>query len=158
MSLKLHSDPESSSSSRYCGELAHRVSSLFPPLKSLPRPPKNIVINNTVTGFFKIRVLLISTLFLVSMTACETMEPGEPLIPVGDEQPGPGLFTGESGEFKFTPGNNESVNEVPEPKPEIDDLDLQEMSEMLAQKIEELERQKQELEQLKLRVDKKLQD
>ncbi|MEE8366022.1 MAG: hypothetical protein V3R76_09550 [Gammaproteobacteria bacterium] len=116
--------------------------------------PKNYI----VTGFLKVRLLLISALILVSMTACESIQPGEPLIPVGDEQPGPGLFSGEDGEFKFNRDNNPPTNENSGPKQEIDNLDLQETSELLAQKIKELEQQKKELELLKLKVDKKLQD
>ena len=91
------------------------------------------------------------------MTACESV-PGDPLIPVGDEQPGPGLFSGESGEFKFGSDANQPANEEPERKQEVDNLDLQQTSEILDQKIKELEQQKLELELLKLQVDKKLQE
>ena len=101
---------------------------------------------------------MITALILASMTACETMQPGDPLIPVGEETPGPGLFSGESGEFKYSRDNNASANENPEPKQEVDDLDLQQTSEMLDQKIKELEQQRIELELLKLQVDKKLQE
>jgi len=101
---------------------------------------------------------LITALILASMTACETMQPGDPLIPVGEETPGPGLFSGESGEFKYGSEASQPANENPEPKQEVEDLDLQQTSEMLDQKIKELEQQRIELELLKLQVDKKLQE
>lgn len=109
-------------------------------------------------GFPRLRLLLFSAFIIVSMAACESIQPGEPLIPAGDEKPGPGLFSGEAGEFKMNSDNNLSTSESSELKQGLDELDLKQTSEQLGKKIKVMEKQMRELEKLKLEVDKILQN
>jgi len=106
----------------------------------------------------KVRLLVFSAIILTSIIACESLEPGEPLLPADEVKPGPGLFSGESGEIKITTGNDQPANENLESYQEDEDLDLQQTSALLDEKIKQLEQQKKELEILKRKVDKKIQN
>ena len=127
-------------------------------ISSLPDSENTVKIKNITPVFTKLRYLIASALILISTATCQSIEPGEPLIPAGDEMPGPGLFSGESGEFKFNSNVSQPANESTELIQEVENLDLLETSKILEQKIKELEKQKKELELLMLKVDEKLQD
>lgn len=102
--------------------------------------------------------LSIFVVFVAILSGCAgSIEQGDPLIPVGDETTGPGLFTGESGVFYVVGGDSKQLARTSHTTPK--DLSIQTLqgtSEILEQKIQELEQQQKELEELKREVNKKL--
>ena len=93
-------------------------------------------------------------------TAAETFE----LLPADEMKPGPGLFSGDKGGFVIVGGDKKSksvaknTSSITSPKStkSVSNMDLQETSNVLDEKIRQLERDQRELEQLKSEVDKKL--
>lgn len=97
-------------------------------------------------------------------TTGETFE----LLPADEMKSGPGLFSGEKGGFviiggdkkKTTSATSNTTSVAPtgttRSTKSIGNMDLQETSKVLDEKIKQLERDQAELEKLKSEVDKKL--
>lgn len=98
-----------------------------------------------------------------TIAGCATsQDAGDELLPADEMLQGPGLFSGEDGSFNIITLNKDgtyksaktpSAENTPQ---DISNEDLQGTSDILDQKIQELEQQQEELEQLKREVKKKL--
>ena len=114
--------------------------------------------NNKSVHFPKLFVILI---FSILVTACSSSLPrSEPLESADDFKQGPGLFSGEKGGFYAVGGDKrakqETVASPTSSTKSVSDMDLNETSKVLDDKIRQLQRDQMELELLKREVDKKL--
>ena len=84
------------------------------------------------------------------------------LIPADEMMQGPGVFSGEKGAFYVIGGDKkakpQTVNTVRPVTKSVSNMDLNETSKVLDDKIKQLQRDQMELELLKREVDKKLQN
>ena len=118
--------------------------------------------NNMVLHFLKLFTFLV---FPILITACSSLLPtSEPLESADDFKQGPGFFSGAKGGFyalrddkkqqEFVDQQNSSVTSYQKP---VANMNLNETSKMLDDKIKQLEKDQIELELLKRAVDKKIQ-
>lgn len=110
-------------------------------------------------------ILFATAVFVASVTSCASLEPGEALQPSDEMLEGPGLFSGNDGEFSIIDLKkdraDEQVNKGGDAQAASRDIakeDLQGTSDILDEKLIELEQQKQELEALKREVKKKIEE
>lgn len=83
------------------------------------------------------------------------------LLPADDIKQGPGIFSGEKGGFFIVKASNKKPSEVTaettDAKKSVSNMNLDKTSKILEDRIKQLEKDKLELELLKLQVDKKIQ-
>lgn len=101
------------------------------------------------------------SILLLSITACSHVKSTSEPVEFNDDIKGPGFFSGSKGGFylfnkdtdkKNRPNHNANTRQI---KP-VNEMSLKESSEELEERIQQLERDKIELELLKRRIDKKL--
>ena len=109
-------------------------------------------------------ILIAASVFIASMMGCAmSLEPGEELQSSDEMLEGPGIFSGEDGAFNIITLKKDGTYQRKEKSMPEDgassDLakqDLQGTSDILDEKILELEKQQEELEALKREVKKKI--
>ena len=124
--------------------------------------------SNNSNGFQVVNVAKIFTLtILLSGCSSSLLSSGGSeslaLLPADDMKQGPGVFSGDNGAFFIMGGNKKKQEFVEEQKSSVtyyqkpvSNMDLNETSKVLNDKIKQLEKDKIELELLKREVDKKL--
>ena len=116
------------------------------------------------TKSFHLPKLFAVLVFLMLLTACSSSFPtGEPLESADDFKQGPGVFSGEKGAFYLVGGDKKKQESVEKQNSSVTfyqkpvaNMNLNETSKVLDDKIRQLEQDQKELELLKREVDKKI--
>ena len=122
----------------------------------------NLKLNSTSQRSTLLAVLLLPIILGGCSSLLSTSRQGETfeLLPADDMKQGPGVFSGEKGAFYVVGGDKNAPQQTEVSQSyntkSISDMDLNETSKVLDNKIRQLQRDQMELELLKLEVDKKL--
>lgn len=115
--------------------------------------------NNKIFHFFRLFGVLFLSVILVACSGFTSIENfTDELLPADDMMQGPGVMSGDKGGFYAT-GSPEKAKPQTVTRPaskSVSNMDLNETSQVLDDKIRQLQRDQMELELLKREVDKKL--
>jgi len=118
---------------------------------------------NQISQSKLLKITLLS-FFLAGCSSSVVSTQGErfSLLPADEMMQGPGIFSGEKGEF-YIVGGDKKVAPEPVSKPVISsksvrDMDLNQTSKVLDERIRQLQRDQMELELLKREINKKIQN
>ena len=98
-------------------------------------------------------MLMVFSLPFVLSACSNAYERGDTLVTGDEMKSGPGIFSGQKGVFYLVGGEEKASATKP-----VSKMNLDETSKVLDDKIEQLKRDQRELEQLKLELNKKIQN